>query len=123
VAIHAQQGSKPTPRVEITVPESSKVSPDSPPASADPPELSNQPAAVEPIVLPDGSESKPTRSSRARAIWGLAAISMSPGIVVGVAPAFWQGLPTWAQWSAYAFSGVLMLLVVGLILAPSRAPE
>src|SRR5262249_35042893 len=121
--IHSQQGPRPTPRVEITIPESSKVSPDSP-GSADSPELSNQqPAAAEPIVPPDASESKPTRSSRAKAIWGLDAISLSPGIVVGVAPAFWHGLPTWAQWSAYAVSGVLMLLVVGLILTPHRATE
>jgi hypothetical protein len=89
-----------------------------------PPELTNeQPAAAEPVAPRDASESKPTRSSRARAIWGLAAVSMSPGVVVGVAPTFWHGLPTWAQWSGYAVSGVLMLIVVGLILAPSRAAE
>jgi hypothetical protein len=123
VASHSQQGPKPAPGVAITIPESNNVSPDSPP-SADPPRLSNQqPAAAEPIVPPDASESKPTRSSRAKAIWGLAAISLSPGIVVGVAPAFWHGLPTWAQWSAYAVSGVLMLSVVGLILIPRRATE
>ncbi|HZM28367.1 MAG TPA: hypothetical protein VFB89_13555 [Gemmatimonadales bacterium] len=123
MAIHSQQGPKPTPGVAITIPESSKVSPDSP-TSADPPELSNQrPAAAEPVVPPDASESKPPRSSRAKAIWGLAVTSLSPGIVVGVAPAFWHGLPTWAQWSAYAVSGVLMLLVVGLIVTPRRATE
>ena len=124
MAIHSQQGPTPTPRVGITIPESSKVSPDSPATSADPPELTNQqPAAAEPVVPRDASESKPTRSSRARAIWGLAAVSMSPGVLVGVAPTFWHGLPTWAQWSGYALSGVLMLIVVGLILAPSRAAE
>src|ERR1051325_11102157 len=39
VAIHSQQGPTPTPRVGITIPESSKVSPDSPATSANPPEL------------------------------------------------------------------------------------
>jgi len=120
-AIHWKQGLQPTPRVTITVPEKTETSPAGPPAeSPQLPKVADTVAAMEPPVR---AESTPMRAWRVRAIWGLISISLLPGLVVAVAPAFWRALPSWAHWTAYAFSGVLIVAVVGLIVTDDGARE
>jgi hypothetical protein len=124
VAIHSQQGPQPTTRVTITVPENTQSGPSGPPPEpAEPSALPTVPDTVAPTDPPAVAESTPMRSSRVRAIWGLIALGLLPGFLAGLAPTFWRGLPYWAHWTAYAFSGVLILAVVGLIMSQGSARE
>jgi hypothetical protein len=116
VAIHSQQGPQPTSRINIRVPENTEPGPDGPPPEpVIPSELLEVPDTVAPTDAPKGAESAPMRVSRVRAIWGLMVVGLLPGLVAGLAPAFWRALPTWAHWTAYTFSGVVILAVVGLV--------
>lgn len=124
VAIHWKQGPQPTPRVTITVPENTEPSPAGPPPEpAEPPKLPKVSDTVAPTEAPTGAEPTRMRASLVRAIWALIVISLLPGIVAGLMPAFWGALPWWAHWTAYAFSGVLILTVVGLIVTHDGARE
>ena len=123
MAIHRNQGPEPTPQVTITVPASTNPNPTGPPpGSAGLPVLPKGRDGVVPREeVPGDAEYPPMRVSRLRAIWGLIVMSLLPGIVAVLAPTFWHGLPAQAHWAAYAFSGVLILAVVGLIVAPDGA--
>ena len=116
VSIHSQPGPRPTPRVLITVPQNAEprgAEPESEPT--EPPKIAEAPKTVEPMKAPRVSESTPMRASRVRAIWGMTLFSLMPGAVVAVAQDFWHGLPSWGHYTAYTFSGILILVLVGLI--------
>jgi len=119
VSIHSQPGPRPTPRVLITVPQNAEpraAEPES--APTEPPTIGEAPKTVEPMKAPRVSGSTPMRASRVRAIWGMTLFSLMPGAVVAVAPDFWRGLPSWGHYTAYTFSGILILVLVGLIVKP-----
>ena len=119
MSIHSQPGPRPTPRVLITVPQNAEpraAEPES--APTEPPTIGEAPKTVEPMKAPRVSESTPMRASRVRAIWGMTLFSLVPGAVVAVAPDFWHGLPSWGHYTAYTFSGILILVLVGLIVKP-----
>jgi hypothetical protein len=103
----------------ITVPQNAEpraAEPES--APTEPPKIGEAPKTVEPMKAPRVSGSTPMRASRVRAIWGMTLFSLVPGAVVAVAPDFWHGLPSWGHYTAYTFSGILILVLVGLIVKP-----
>jgi len=124
VAIHWQQGQQPIPRVTSTVPANTEAAPaEPPPGRAEPAKLSNVSDTPAPSEAPAGAEPTPMRAARVRAIWGLIAISLLPGIVAALAPALWHALPSWAHWTTYGFCGVLILTIVWLIVTHDAARE
>jgi hypothetical protein len=127
VAIHSQQGKQPTPRVAIILPEGADPHAAEPPAEAseasEAPEAPQVPAAAERSEATVQAEPTPARGSRVRAIWGLLTLSLLPGLVATIAPGFWRALPSWGHWVAYGFSGVLILVAVGLIVTHEEGRE
>lgn len=122
MSIHSQQGPRPTPRVTIAVPQTPQPeAADLKSEPAQPPKLADVSPHVEPTEAPRAREATPMRTSRVRAIWGLTLFSLMPGVAVGVAPTFWHGLPSWAHWTAYGFSGILISAIVGLIVKDDGA--
>ena len=60
------------------------------------------------------------RWSRAATIWLLIGISLLPGVVAAADREWWSGLPSAARLTAYAVSGVLIVLLCLLILRPEH---
>ena len=56
-----------------------------------------------------------SRWTRARAIWILIILSLSPGFAAAAFRDLWQQLPPGVHWSAYLFSAVLLGAACSLI--------
>jgi hypothetical protein len=65
----------------------------------------------------------PRRWSRARTIWLLIGLSLLPGFVAAVDRQWWAGLPPGLRLTAYAISGVLIVVACALIVLPERARD
>jgi hypothetical protein len=124
VSIHSQQGPRPAPSVKVTIPENLDTGAAGPaPAPAEPPKLADVPPTVERREPQGGTEGIPMRPGRVRTIWSLMVVSLLPGVLAVVARDFWHGLPSWAHWTAYTFSGILILTAVGLIVKHAGAGQ
>jgi hypothetical protein len=64
----------------------------------------------------------PRRWSRARMIWLLVGLSLLPGFAAAVDRQWWHGLPAGLRLTAYAVSGVLIVVLCALIVLPERGP-
>ena len=61
------------------------------------------------------------RWTRARTIWLLITLSLSPGVAAAVARDWWAQLPAGVRLSAYVFSGILLVAACSLMLLQEDA--
>jgi hypothetical protein len=62
------------------------------------------------------------RWTRARTIWLLITLSLSPGVAAAVARDWWAQLPAGVRLSAYILSGILIVAACSLIVLQEDTP-
>jgi hypothetical protein len=72
------------------------------------PEVESRPAAT----------SRTSRWTRAHTIWTLMIVSLIPGVVIASFRNHWEDLPNVVQIATYAACAIIIMVAVGLIIAP-----
>ena len=85
-------------------------------------EGANQKSAPEIESHPEAAQ-RATRWTRGHTIWALIIASLIPGLVIAVYRNHWEDLPTAVQLGTYAVCAILVMIVVGLIIAPRDEDE
>jgi len=80
-------------------------------------ERANEKSAPEIESHPEAPR-RTTRWSRAHTVWALTIASLIPGVVIAAYRNHWEDLPTVVRMGTYAFCAILIMIVVGLIIAP-----
>lgn len=85
-------------------------------------EQGNEKSAPEIESHPEAAP-RATRWTRAHTVWALIIASLIPGVVIAVYRNHWEDLPTVVQMGTYAFCAILIMIVVGLIIAPHNEDD
>jgi DMSO reductase anchor subunit len=59
-----------------------------------------------------------TRWTRGHTVWTLMIVSLIPGVVIAAFRNHWEDLPDVVQLATYATCAILIMVAVGLIIAP-----
>ncbi len=81
-------------------------------------ERANEKSAPELESHPEAAP-RAARWTQSHTVWALAIASLIPGVIIAAYRNHWEDLPRVVQMGTYAFCAMLIMIVVGLILAPS----
>ena len=63
------------------------------------------------------------RWTRGHTVWALIIASLIPGVIIAVFRNHWQDLPRIAQMATYTICAILIMVAVGLIIAPREEDD
>ena len=80
-------------------------------------ERANENQAPEVESRPEATP-RTSRWTRAHTIWALMIVSLIPGVVIASFRNHWEDLPNVVQIATYAACAIIIMVAVGLIIAP-----